>query len=186
MCCWTSILTPACSPGLDFTTCYGPCGGDARGACSFNSTLGAPVCICSNATGSHYNSSTSCVSCEIGWGGPTCSDCAHGFYGPNCQACSPTVCSGVNHGRCNDTINGNGKCICDGNYMGASCNECKPGFFGPSCAPCPTCYNGGTCNQVRASTACVFAFACTVSFVSKAVFFHLLFTFALVVYLLVF
>ena len=44
-----------------------------------------------------------------------------------CPACI------TNQGICNDGINGDGKCICNGNFDGPLCNECKANSGGHNC-----------------------------------------------------
>jgi len=73
----------------------------------------------------------------------TCSSCSPDYYGMQCSLC-PSCGS---HGTCNDTLSGNGQCVCDSGWSGASCSICASGYYGSSCLACPSCGSHGTCSD---------------------------------------
>ena len=51
-----------------------------------------------------------------------------------CVACPQVdgdICS--ERGYCNDTVTGNGQCLCAGNYSGTACETCQPNLYGEEC-----------------------------------------------------
>ncbi len=74
--------------------------------------------------------------------------CEAGRYGEKCQRKCPgfdsEICSG--HGVCDDGVDGDGSCKCDGNWGGEDCSVCKDGYFGKKCdGLCPGVEKGAVC-----------------------------------------
>ncbi|KAM3915643.1 stabilin-1 [Leptodactylus fuscus] len=74
--------------------------------------------------------------------------CCRGFYGSECKPCPggfSNPCYG--RGRCNDGMNGNGKCICYHKYKGIACHICTdPNKHGEDCEEECRCVHG-TCDN---------------------------------------
>ena len=150
----TGFWGPLCEtcPGYDGVYSSTVCGGNG-------------VCVAAY-TGAHNKESYSHLRCECNtdgdslWTGATCgcfknsiadttcSKCQDGYYGESCQACQGG--GGIRqcnmHGRCNDTLQGDGTCTCDvdikhgglGGWGGSSCSNCYSNdFYGDSCRVCP-------------------------------------------------
>ena len=140
------------SPGVDLTTCFGPCNG--HGTCqpvAVNSTQ--TYCECDSS--GHFNLSDNCATCNPNWTTYNCDQCDSAHYGPNCtKPCktdaSGSVCSG--NGACYSGTTGNGSCACNTGFTGAVCDKCLPGYFGPSCNACNDCHHG-ICNDVRPTSS---------------------------------
>lgn len=91
--------------------------------------------------------------CPLSRAGHQCQACAPGYFGTGCAACSEqhSRCSG--HGRCDDGVEGSGRCRCvSERWTGELCHECAPGHFGPDCLPCPSCNGHGRCEDTIAGT----------------------------------
>uniref|UniRef100_UPI00398F7B5D stabilin-1 isoform X1 n=2 Tax=Pristiophorus japonicus TaxID=55135 RepID=UPI00398F7B5D len=70
-------------------------------------------------------------------------DCCSGYFGPKCQMCpgKPDAwCS--NYGICQDSINGNGECLCHEGFQGTACENCEAGRYGTNCTQECLCVNG--------------------------------------------
>uniref|UniRef100_A0A7S3G4D5 EGF-like domain-containing protein n=1 Tax=Palpitomonas bilix TaxID=652834 RepID=A0A7S3G4D5_9EUKA len=74
---------------------------------------------------------------------PQCDRCSPSYFGVNCTSCASC---GV-HGVCNDTMNGDGRCLCEDGWTGSSCSNCSPGYFGLNCTSCGNCGLHGVCND---------------------------------------
>ena len=132
---------PVCKPclGAATTNVGSPCIG---GTCQWNFNKKKPQCLC-----------------PPGWQGERCAmsidanqqrQCAVGFHGESGTADDCKVCT-CEHGTCNDTYAGNGKCSsCEysewifsgiGMWSGDNCDVCAPGKdkvgCGPGCLPTP-------------------------------------------------
>lgn len=71
--------------------------------------------------------------------------CPH-YYGASCHACpggANSPCSG--NGKCNDGIDGTGKCLCKRGFVGTACEACDTGRYGRNCLMCQ-CSVYGHCN----------------------------------------
>lgn len=84
---------------------------------------------------------------------PVC-PCPTNFYGPDCLPCpgvnltsgAVNICNG--HGRCDDTLEGTGNCICDFNWRGSpDCDVCSEHFDGIDCEKCDRQWNGLACDE---------------------------------------
>eukprot|EP01012_Entosiphon_sulcatum_P022534 TRINITY_DN274_c0_g1_i5.p1 TRINITY_DN274_c0_g1~~TRINITY_DN274_c0_g1_i5.p1 ORF type:complete len:983 (-),score=72.53 TRINITY_DN274_c0_g1_i5:4552-7500(-) len=97
----------------------------------------------------------SCV-CDAGFTGITCNDCLPGFHGPSCRSCQPCH----NGGYCLDGLNGNGSCVCQGNWDPITrCTECLTDppvqWAGPTCTTkCPTCLHGSCSDGIKGDGEC--------------------------------
>ncbi|XP_056380116.1 stabilin-1 isoform X2 [Hyla sarda] len=82
--------------------------------------------------------------------------CCNGFYGPDCRPCPggfSNPCYG--RGRCNDGINGNGKCACYHKYKGIACHICtEPDKHGDECEEECRCLHGVCDNRPGSRGVC--------------------------------
>jgi len=111
-------------------------------------------CIC----GESYGSTTNCSACFLGFDLITnCQTCRSGFYGTNCTQCPNCK----NNTFCNDSMSGNGQCIChygfnqntncgtciSGFDITKNCSDCLANFYGADCSNyCNTFCNNGYCS----------------------------------------
>ncbi|KAF8882178.1 TNFR/NGFR cysteine-rich region family protein [Gymnopilus junonius] len=120
-----------------------------------------------SCTGSGLCTSAGTCMCPQGFTGSSCESCATGFFGPTCRPC-PTNCQkcddGINgSGRCllpavgnapstcnckNGVCSSNGQCTCNTGFAtgndGIACSTCAPGFFLTSTGDCQVCQLGCT------------------------------------------
>ncbi|XP_075177854.1 stabilin-1-like [Anomaloglossus baeobatrachus] len=82
--------------------------------------------------------------------------CCKGFYGPDCKSCPggfSNPCYG--RGRCNDGVNGNGKCECYHKYKGIACHICvEPNKHGDDCEEECRCVHGVCDNRPGSRGVC--------------------------------
>ena len=76
-----------------------------------------------------------------------CDTCLDGIWGEKCNKECPKVdgkiCNG--HGKCNDGLDGDGKCVCDDGWKGELCNIECPKINNKVCNNKGKCLENGTC-----------------------------------------
>ena len=139
-------------PGFDGVYSATICGGHGTCAAAYTGVRNKESyshlrCEC-NTEGISLWAGTTCGCFKDSVADTTCSKCGDGYYGESCQTCQGG--GGIRqcnmHGRCNDTVQGDGTCTCDvdikhgglGGWSGSTCSNCYSNdFYGNSCHVCP-------------------------------------------------
>ena len=116
-----------CARGYGMTDCGRACPGDQGKPCSGHGS-------CSTATAQCH--------CDAGYAGPAC-----GIACPRDHTAA--VCSGPEHGMCNDGATGTGNCTCALGFAGAACEfECR------GMGPAGPCNGQGRCAAATGECMC--------------------------------
>ncbi|TNN60749.1 Stabilin-1 [Liparis tanakae] len=72
--------------------------------------------------------------------------CCKNHYGRDCQVCPGGLeASCSNHGKCEDGMQGSGRCRCFKGFVGKACERCAASYYGTNCTGC-SCGREGRCD----------------------------------------
>ncbi|KAL0231943.1 hypothetical protein PCE1_002940 [Barthelona sp. PCE] len=151
-----------CDAGYFGATCE-KCPTCVQGSCN-DTITGDGVCECNQ-----YWTGTLCDVCEPGREGSNCDQCIQGlvqdsngdctlcdagYFGAKCEKCPACV-----QGSCNDTITGDGMCLCEEGTTGGLCDQTLPGYRIENNTVIKTCLidcqGNSFCNESLSDPICV-------------------------------
>ncbi|KAL0233649.1 hypothetical protein PCE1_002162 [Barthelona sp. PCE] len=158
----------------------------AGGVCDvcMNNRFGAACTVCPSCDNGHCSDTASgdgkCI-CDEYWSGALCDECIPGRRGSDCSLCVEGVivdsndecvlcdagyfgakcekCPACVHGTCNDTITGDGMCLCEEGTTGGLCDQTLPGYRIENNTVIKTCLidcqGNSFCNESLSDPICV-------------------------------
>ncbi|KAL0232208.1 hypothetical protein PCE1_002550 [Barthelona sp. PCE] len=158
----------------------------AGGVCDVceSNRFGAACTVCPSCDNGHCSDTASgdgkCI-CDEYWSGALCDECIPGRRGSDCSLCMEGLvvdsndecvlcdagyfgakcekCPACVHGTCNDTITGDGMCLCDEGTTGGLCDQTLPGYRIENNTVIKTCLidcqGNSFCNESLSDPICV-------------------------------